>query len=64
MISVLYHDEVDAHNPIFEKFAWDTLNGYGKYEGAGNELDLSFLFTEPVPSKCPGTSAVPEIKFD
>lgn len=30
MISVLFHEEVGAKNPLFEAFAWDLLNGNGK----------------------------------
>lgn len=64
MISVLYHDEIDAHNPLFEQFAWDVLNGHGKYEGTDNKLDLNYLFLTPEPSACPGTAPAPTIKFD
>jgi len=30
MISVLFHEEVGMKNSVFETFAWDMLNGYGK----------------------------------
>jgi len=30
MIAVLFHEEVGTKNTVFEAFAWDLLNGYGK----------------------------------
>jgi len=30
MIAVMFHEEIDAKNSLFETFAWDVLNGYGK----------------------------------
>lgn len=45
MISVLFHEEVGVKNPLFEQFAWDLLNGNGKYEG-DKALNLEHLFSE------------------
>lgn len=62
MISVMQHEEVDVKNPVMETFAWDVLNGTGKYEG-DNAIDLAGLFAETKGPVCPGAPA-PTIKFD
>ena len=49
MICIMQYEEVNAKNPVLEAFAWNILNGTGKYEG-DNEIDLIGLFVE---TKCP-----------
>jgi len=63
MISVLFHEEVGAKNPLFETFAWDLLNGNGKYEG-DKGLDMSNLFSEVKKDDGCDTQVNAAIKFD
>jgi len=59
MISVLFHEEVGHKNQFFEEFAWDLLNGNGKYNGSKG-LSLEQMFNDKKAAtdekKCPDDS--------
>jgi hypothetical protein len=62
MIAVLFHEEVGVKNPVFETFAWDCLNGNGKYEG-DKAINLEGLFSDKVVEGCDGGPGG-TVKFD
>ena len=63
MISLLFHEDVGVKNSVFETFAWDLLNGNGKYEKE-NAIDLTNLFEEKKEGKDDGCENTATIKFD